>query len=666
MRLKAIIGQSRQRWRGLQPDQRLRFELVRALYGVTSTPKAMVGATFAALAATGTAGVLSGDRAYGIFLVGFLLIGVGRGLASRLYHRIRHDPLDTAATRHWELVALAGAWAFAGLVGFTGAYALMYQHGTDIETLISCCVMGYLAGASSRNASRPLITIGQLSFTCIPFIFALLSRGDFVHVMLAVVVTVLYVGAVVVCRTVFENFVLRHQAFQRNEKLARRDPLTGTWNRAAFLDLLTRQFGPTEPTKNQIGLIAVDLDRFKDINDTFGHPVGDAVLREAVDRIQSVLCTVDQLSRVGGDEFLIMLTEGRAHEVEDVARSILERLREPFAFESIRSVCGASLGCAIAPRDGASVDELLRNADLALYEAKARGRGQVVCYSVAFSTQYHQRIALEHDLESALARKELELEYQPIVDHRSGRTLCCEALLRWRRDSGRISPAAFIPVMESTGLIVPIGAWVLTSACREAVRWDPAVKVTVNLSAVQFRRGRDIVNTVNSALLQSGLPARRLELEITESVLIDDSTSALAILEELRSMGIGIALDDFGTGFASLSYLSDYPFSKIKIDRKFCQNADQSWRTAAILRSITQISRELRLECVAEGVETLAQLDQMQHFGIEAVQGYVFSRPLVAPLLRQLIERPIFPAGLRERHRSVTAEPLDLLRRVAS
>jgi predicted signal transduction protein with EAL and GGDEF domain len=361
-----------------------------------------------------------------------------------------------------------------------------------------------------------------------------------------------------------------------------------------------------------------------------------------------------------------MLTQARAHEVEIVARDILERLREPFAFDSIRSVCGASLGCAVGPHDGASVDALLRNADLALYEAKARGRGQVVCYSAALSTQYHQRIALENDLESALARKELELEYQPIVDHRSGRTLCCEALLRWRRNSGTISPAAFIPVMESTGLIVPIGAWVLTNACSEAVRWDPDVKVTVNLSAVQFRHGRDIVNTVRSALLQSGLPAHRLELEITESVLIDDRAAALAILEEFRDMGIGIALDDFGTGFASLSYLSDYPFSKIKIDRKFCQNADHSWRTAAILRSITQISRELRLECVAEGVETLAQLDQIQNFGIEAVQGYVFSRPVVAPLLRQLIERPIFPAGLRERRRPLVQEPLDLLRRAAS
>jgi predicted signal transduction protein with EAL and GGDEF domain len=333
---------------------------------------------------------------------------------------------------------------------------------------------------------------------------------------------------------------------------------------------------------------------------------------------------------------------------------------------SIRSVCGASLGCAVAPDDAGTVDLLLRNADLALYEAKARGRGQVVRYSTPLSTRYNHRIAVEHDLELALARNELDLAYQPIVEHRSGRTLCCEALLRWRRDSGAVSPAIFIPIMESTGLIVPIGAWVLNRACEEAVRWDPGIKVTVNLSAVQFRRGRELVNTVRTALLQSGLPARRLELEITESVLIDDSTAALAILEEFRNMGIGIALDDFGTGFASLSYLSDYPFSKIKIDRKFCQNADRSSRSATILRSITQISRELQLECVAEGVETQAQFDQIKEFGIEAVQGYLFSRPLVAPLLRQLIERPIFPSGLRDRRRSATPAPIDVLRRAAS
>jgi predicted signal transduction protein with EAL and GGDEF domain len=311
----------------------------------------------------------------------------------------------------------------------------------------------------------------------------------------------------------------------------------------------------------------------------------------------------------------------------------------------------------VAPRDGSTLDVLLRNADLALYEAKKQGRGQIIAYTGGLSYQYENRVALEHDLQFALSRGELDIEYQPIVDPRSGRAVCCEALLRWRHpELGPIAPSVFIPIAEATGLIVPIGTWILTRACAEATNWSADIKVAVNLSPVQFRRGREIIDIVIGALEHTGLAASRLDLEVTETVLIEDTAATLAILEELRSRGVAISLDDFGTGFASLAYLSDFPFSKIKIDRKFCQNVDHSPRTAAIIRGIAQTTRDLRIELVAEGVETELQLERMCGFGINAIQGYLFSKPLPPLQLRQLITEPIVPAGMQPRRAGADAE----------
>jgi diguanylate cyclase (GGDEF)-like protein len=629
---------------GSVPDQSLHYELVRGLYSATSTPKALIIATFAALTVIATAGLLSGDSVYAALFSGFLLVGCARSASVWLYHRAHHDPNDAAAVRRWELGALLGAWAFAALVGLAGAYSLIFHPDSNIEILTNCCVMGYIAGVSSRNASRPVITIGQISCTCVPFLVALLIRADIVHIVLAVFIGILYIGTILVCRSVFENIVSRHQAYQRIETLAQRDALTGLWNRTAFLHLLEERFPAADQAENEIALIAIDLDRFKDINDTLGHPVGDAVLQQVADRIRAALRPGDEVSRIGGDEFLVLLGGGRAREVEAVSNTILAAMTESFAVKMTRSVCGASIGYAIAPRDGASLDSLLRNADLALYEAKKRGRGQIVPYTATLSYNYDNRVALEHDLQFALARGELHLVYQPIVDPRSGRAICCEALLRWKHPVlGPIAPDVFIPIAEATGLIVPIGGWVLTTACAEATHWASDIKVAVNLSAVQFRRGREIVDIVMGALAETGLAPSRLDLEITESVLIDDSAATLKILEELRSKEIGVSLDDFGTGFASLAYLNDFPFSKIKIDRKFSQNVDHSPRTAAIVKGIVQTTRELRMERVAEGVETIAQLERMQSYGINAIQGYLFSKPLLAAEVRELIKAPIVP-----------------------
>jgi len=294
--------------------------------------------------------------------------------------------------------------------------------------------------------------------------------------------------------------------------------------------------------------------------------------------------------------------------------------------------------------DGSTLEALFRNSDLALYEAKRQGRDQVVRYTEAIAKRYDDRMALEQDLQFALRNGELDLVYQPVVDPRSGRAICCEALLRWNHPvHGRINPTEFISIAETTGLIVPIGAWVLATACSEATRWPADIKLSVNLSPVQFRRGHALVETVLVTLRSVGLPARRLDLEVTESVLIDDSAGALAVLGELRANDIGVSLDDFGTGFASLAYLNDFPFSKVKIDRKFALNIDQSPRTSAIIAGVAKITRDLRIELVAEGIETENQLEHMRGFGINAVQGFLYSGPLPAHELRRLITKPILP-----------------------
>ncbi len=626
------------------PDRKFHFELVRALYG---TPKSIVGASVAASLIVTICAVVSRDSFYLTILFGFVAVGVARSASILLYQRMTHDPDDHVATKRWELAALSGAYAFAALVGLSGAYTLIAHPDTDLEILVSGCVLGYIAGISSRNASRPIISIGQITLTCIPFMGALLWQGDLVHVVLALFIGVLYISTIVICRSVFDNIVSKHDAFGKIEIIAQRDALTDLWNRTAFLQLLEQNLRSMGQTGNKIGLISIDLDGFKDINDTLGHPAGDAILKQVANRILGAVGLRCEVARIGGDEFLVMCA-GQAPDVDGIAREILATFAAPFAVNMSNYACGGSVGYALAPDDGTTLDLLLRNADLALYEAKKGGRGRVVQYTAQLAQAYEDRIVLENDLQFALANGELELVYQPIVDPRSGRAICCEALLRWNHpERGMISPAVFIPIAEATGLINSIGAWVLKAACAEATHWGPEIKVAVNLSPVQFKRGRELVDVVMSALVSSGLAARRLDLEVTESVLIEDTAGTLAVLEELRSKDIGVSLDDFGIGFASLAYLNDFPFSKIKIDRKFSQNIDRSTRTAAIITGIAQITHDLRIELVAEGIETENQLAQMRSFGINAVQGYIYSRPLSVQLLRRTIGEPIVPAFAR-------------------
>jgi diguanylate cyclase (GGDEF)-like protein len=627
------------RLRSSVADEALHFELVKALYG---TPVSIMSAIVVSLAIVAIAWSLSGDHIYAAFLAMFALVGMARIATLYRFRRESHDPDDVTSTRRWEGRALYGAWVFAALVGLLGAFTIGRHGGSDTEILVSCSVFGYIAGISSRNASRPIITIGQISFTCVPFLLAMVAKGDVVHLSLAALIAALYASTVLICSIVFDTIEARHVAFKRIETLARRDALTGLWNRTSFIEFLEQNLAPARSTVT--ALIAIDLDRFKDINDTLGHPTGDLVLKTAGDRIATIVAAQGEVSRVGGDEFLILLPGADEQHVRAVAEAVIQSLGEPFPFTVNGGSLGASVGLALAPRDGLTSEGLIRNADLALYEAKRQGRNQIVVYSPALTAVHDNRVALESDLFAALANGELEVVYQPIVDSRTGRTMCCEALLRWKHPiRGNIPPQAFIPIAELTGTIHPIGAFVLNEACAEAMRWKEEIRLAVNLSPVQFKRGSAFIEVVMQALRCSGLPPQRLDLEVTESILIEESQATRDVVAGLRSAHVGVVLDDFGTGFASLAYLNDFPFSKIKIDRKFSQTVDQSSRTAAIIKGVVEISRELRSELVAEGVENDAQLHFMNRLGIFAIQGYLFSRPLPASELRPLIAEPIFP-----------------------
>jgi diguanylate cyclase (GGDEF)-like protein len=364
------------------------------------------------------------------------------------------------------------------------------------------------------------------------------------------------------------------------------------------------------------------------INDTLGHPAGDALLVAAGQRLLQA-ARGQFVARLGGDEFIVLQSVGEDRDAIDrLARSILEAIAQPLTIDGNELVPSTSIGIAIAPQDGSDGETLLKNADLALYRAKEAGRGTFAFFEKGLNERAQVRRQIETDLRLAVERLEFELHYQPLFDLEQNRICSFEALLRWKHPTrGLISPAEFVPVAEDTGLIVPIGAWAVREACRQAVRWPDDVRVAVNVSAVQFHRG-GLQETVLRALADSGLAPERLEVEITESIFLEGGEATLRLLHSLRALGIRIALDDFGTGYSSLSYLQSFPFDKLKIDRSFIHNLLTRDGASAIVGAITELARALGIETTAEGVEETAQLMELRAHGCSSVQGYLFAEPM--------------------------------------
>ncbi len=406
--------------------------------------------------------------------------------------------------------------------------------------------------------------------------------------------------------------------------MARHDALTGLPNRMQFHELLEKAVGDLTRT-GTFAVLCLDLDNFKTVNDTLGHPCGDQLLQIAAKRIEGAVREGDVVARLGGDEFAVLqLVRDQPSAATTVASRLVEVMRAPIAIGDHQMPIGVSVGIAVAPADGADADALLKNADMALYRAKADGRGAYRFFEPEMDARMQSRRVLELDLRAAITTGAFELHYQPIVNVATNAVTSFEALLRWRHpDRGLVPPLEFIPLAEETGLIVPIGEWVLREACAQAAKWPANVHVAVNLSPVQFKNAH-LVATVLSALSASRLAPQRLELEITESVLLQDSDATLAILYQLRGLGVAISMDDFGTGYSSLSYLRKFPFDKIKIDRSFIRDLADGGDSLAIVRAVTGLGSSLGISTIAEGVETAEQLNRLKAEGCTEAQGFFF------------------------------------------
>ncbi|MBZ9660896.1 EAL domain-containing protein [Mesorhizobium sp. ESP-6-4] len=432
----------------------------------------------------------------------------------------------------------------------------------------------------------------------------------------------------------FDDVTERRRTEERMTHLAHHDTLTNLPNRSMFREKLDQALGEAKP----LAILSLDLDRFKAVNDTFGHPAGDWLLKCVAKRLQqAVRSSKDVVTRFGGDEFAIIQSGIKsAAGAEKLAKRIVEIVGKPYRDKGREMHVGVSLGIALYPGDGHDADTLLTNADMALYRGKSEGRNVYRFFEQGMDALMRERRALEADLEAALSRREFELDFQPILDIGSGKIVGAEALMRWRsRSRGLVSPENFIAAAEETGLIVQLGDWALRKACNVAANWPPEMRMAVNVSAAQIKSG-GFARSVISALAFSGLPANRLELEITETVMMDESDAVQKTLSQLRGLGVRIALDDFGTGYSSLGYLRRFPVDKIKIDRSFIRDLDKR-DTAAIVRTVIRLGAELGITVTAEGVETEAQLDMLRKAGCGEAQGFLIGVPAKASDIGRLL-----------------------------
>jgi len=425
---------------------------------------------------------------------------------------------------------------------------------------------------------------------------------------------------------VIEDVTDRKRADERITYLAHHDVVTDLPNRPAFTECLAAVLNRATASGERFAVLCIDLDRFKEINDVFGHPVGDAALREVSQRLQAAVGGAF-LARVGGDEFSVIMMDGtQPSNAETLADCLLAAVEDDIEIDGRHLRIGLSVGVAVYPIDGADATSLLANADAALYRAKAEARGSIRFYDADLDRQLRDHRTLQHDLSLAVDRGELCLHYQPLAKV-SGELLGFEALLRWQHPiRGMVPPTTFIPLAEKSGLIISIGEWVLRKACHEAASWPKPLRIAVNLSPMQFCH-RDFPTLVHSVLLETGLSSNRLELEVTESVLIDDFFRGVSMLRRLKALGVRIVMDDFGTGYSSLSYLHSFPFDKIKIDRVFISDLEHNSQSATIVRAVIGLARGLELPVAAEGVETEGQLAILAHEGCDEIQGFLLGRP---------------------------------------
>lgn len=630
-----------------QSDQAIadavRETLVESLY---ASPRSLIIGALTSSAITATVSIVSGDRAMVICAIAIAIVACIRiADAVRLELRVpkRATP-NKAPGRRREIVYRAGALCYSALLGTFGLLTLLNTSDGVLQLLAVTTTIGYAAGIAGRNAGRPWIALAQLCCASLPLAVGLIVSFDVLKIVLAVVI-ILFVVAMMDITLQTYSVILKATLASREKAalaehhaaIARRDDLTGVANRTAFRERFEARLRALDGGSQWLAIHWIDLDRFKEINDSFGHLAGNALLVCIAGRLDEAFGSAGIVARLGGDEFAVVCEIEHRDAANSIGHRIIELVERPVDHDGRLLRVGASLGIAIAPADGADADTLLKNADLALYRAKDTGRGRMCFYEPLMDEKVQRSRDLALELTGALERGEFHVMFQPIFDLAGERVLSCEALLRWtNRRHGPISPAEFIPIAEDNGLIVAIGGWVIREACKAASEWPGDVQIAVNLSPIQLRSA-NLPMVIMGALAASGLPAERLELEVTESVLLDDIDASLAALNAINRLNVRTTLDDFGTGYSSLSYLTKFPFQTLKIDRSFITDLDQSPASVAIVQTVIELAAKLGMRTVAEGIETQAQLDQLRRTRCDAVQGFLLARPISASTVTSML-----------------------------
>ncbi|MXP43316.1 putative bifunctional diguanylate cyclase/phosphodiesterase [Allopontixanthobacter sediminis] len=619
-------------------SERVRRTLVRTLY---NQPASLAIGALAGIFSAGVVALGSGEPSLCIAAVALAIVAIVRvTVASNM------SPDDDGnSTWKLEIIYEIGAFSYAMLLGTVAALTLLLNIGTQWEVLMTANAMCYGVGICARNAGRPAIALGQLTLTVVPVMVVCLYIGTLAYVTLAVTIALLLPAMASITLNVFK--ILRDSISaaetsallaDRMQTLARTDVVTGLANRAGLNHAMVETLMDL-PEGRMLALFWLDLDRFKEVNDLLGHPVGDRVLSEIARRLRAASSVDATVSRFGGDEFIILSEVSSRLECEKLAGRLLDEIIRPVRIDGDRLEVQASMGIAILPEDGIDSDTLMQRADLALYHAKVNGRNQLCFYTPAMSRDLVRRREIEAELRAAIIKNELSIFFQPIVDLETGKIRTFEALVRWfHPQKGELKPDEFIPVAEETGVIVTLGNWITAQAAKACAAWPEDVTLAVNLSPMQIKAPGAALGIL-TALRDAGLAPSRLELEVTESLFLDDNHATNSFIEELSAAGVRFALDDFGTGYSSLSYIHKYPFKKIKVDRSFVSGPNVGRKSDAIIRAVAELGTTLEMEIVAEGLETVEQVKAVREAGCTLGQGYYFSRAvpdyLAAMLLAQ-------------------------------
>ncbi len=639
-------------WRGAADPltEKARGALIRSLYHQRTALG--LGALNIALSSTAVA-FLSGNAL--LYSLAFLLSSIAILRIVNARHLSRRP--ENVDPRHLEYAYKFGAFSFSLVLGLTAAAAVSLDISAMAQVLIISNAIGYGIGICSHNAARPAIALGQLTLVSTPLIGALLLHGSVAALFLAVTIALLFPAMFSIVFSIFGTLRSSLLSADRSaalaskmEALALTDPVTGLPNRSGLESSLPEILGAGAEGE-QAAIFWIDLNRFKEVNDLKGHEVGDKVLKEIGSRLSRLIGDRGIVSRFAGDEFVVACKITDRNAASMLASMVLGEVRRPLRIDGDRIEMGASMGIAVQPEDGAIAEELLRHADLALFEAKIGGRSQIRFFEPSMTRDLAHRHEIETELRLALSRDELSVYFQPIIDLETGKIRCFEALVRWFHPTrGEIVPDQFIPIAEDCGAIVTLGNWLTGEAARVAAQWPHDVNVAVNLSPLQIKAPGAALGII-SAIREAGLAPERLELEVTENLFLEDSPNTASFIKEIARAGVRFVLDDFGTGYSSLGYINQWPFSKIKVDRSFVSGKQAGRKSDAIIRAVSQMGRSLGMEIVAEGLETVEQVQAVRSAGCTLGQGYHFSRAVpdykAALLLAE--ERGLPEADVRRR-----------------